>query len=189
MTASSKKTLVGEALVGVAGIIIIIVPIWVAVSHFLLAAKIVWVLTLLAFVLLCIVIVVWALAPKELEKDLKDDLAKGEVGDFHIIGLPLMLLGSFLLCSFSMWRIWGSAAFTGASQSPTTWLLYLADNLVRSVFFDVAETFYMDISPIDQARTFWPCAFVFIFRTVTSVGVIRVALTAWVAVRDRTGTT
>jgi len=183
--ATPRKSLLYESLLGVAGLFILAIPAWWVARSFDVGAKLVFAGALVVFVMMSGTAIVFALSTAALESDLKKDISKGDTGDFHLVGLPILLIASFLLASFTMWRIWGAKAFTGASLSVNDWLLYLLDNLVRSVLFDVAETFYLDISPIDQAHSFWPCAFVFLFRTVTSVGVIKVVLTTWVHLRRK----
>jgi hypothetical protein len=186
MTAFKPRFFALETIVGTGSIALIVSALWYVAARDALAAKLVFAIALFFFGMMCLVVLVYALKPNTLAKELTDSAGKGETGAYHVVGVPVMYLASFLLCSFTMWRIWGAGAFTSGASSPSLWLKWLADNLVRSVLFDVAETFYLDISPIDQAKRFWPCVFVFTFRTLTSVAMIRVVVMAWLGVRERT---
>ena len=122
----------------------------------------------------------WSLKPDVLEKKIEKSAEEGEdIFNVYAVTIPFSFCGFFALASFSIFMIWGNAAYPNGKEGFLPWVQYLADNLFRATMFDFAETFYLDISKIEHSNIFWLCLFVFSFRTIAGIGllslVVRVA--------------
>lgn len=182
MAGKPPKTLLGESVSGILGCALLGFPLLALAAVNLGVLYIFWGTAIFGG-LLCFLMVYWAFNPKQLEKDIDADLKKGEAGDFHLVGLPSLVIWLFLIASFSGWKAYGSAFLIVPSGSPLDWLAYMVDNLVRTVFLDFAEIYRLKLSPIEHAAAFWPATFVFVFRTALSVGLINLVLTAFARLR------
>jgi len=128
----------------------------------------------------------WSLDPRELEKKFEESIEQGEdVFNTYAITIPFSFCGFFALASFSIFMIWGTDAYPEGQEGLGPWVYYLADNLFRATMFDFAETFYLDISPIEHSKIFLLCFFVFSFRTIAGIGLLSLVIRATRIVLER----
>lgn len=121
----------------------------------------------------------WSLKPHELERKIEKSAEKGEdVFNVYAVTIPFSFCGFFALASFSIFMIWGQAAYPLGQEGFGAWVVYLADNVFRATMFDFAETFYLDISNIEHSGYFLLCLFVFSFRTIAGIGLLSLVIRA-----------
>lgn len=134
--------------------------------------------------LLCFLVLTYALKPLVLERDIMDDISKEE-GEFYPIGLPFLLYITFSATAYMGWCAYGKDFMVVQESGPLTWLAYGLDNIVRSVFLDIAETYRLDLSHIEHANSFWPSTFIFVFRTSLSVSLLSMVTFSLNTIRKR----
>ena len=142
--------------------------------------------SMLMYLCLCYGLLKWSLMPQELEKEIEVSIDQGEDAfNTYAVTIPFSFCGFFALASFSIFMIWGADAYPLGREGFMPWVQYLADNLFRATLFDFAETFYLDISPIEHANVFLLCLFVFSFRTIAGVGLLSLVIHTARKVLDR----
>lgn len=158
---------------------------WYVAAKSLSGAR--WMLAagVLLFALFVVAILVLALKPRKLERHLDEDVRRGESGEFYLVGVPMALCCSFLLSTFCLWRLFGDQLFTGANASPLTWFVYLVDNIIRAAALDFAESFHLNISPVEHTSNLLVCMLIFAFRATVSVALISILFRSYTFLRAR----
>jgi hypothetical protein len=163
MAASDKKTLVGEM-----GAIALGAPILVflvlGVETWVWSGITLWVGAATS-VIFSIIIVNYALNPKELEKDIEKDLGKGELGDYYLFGIPYLHYWAAVLLFRGVWISFGGGAYQSAPDAPSLldWMRFVLDHFLGVILFDAPDTFGFRISAIEPAaKLSWVSLLVFV---------------------------
>lgn len=183
-TRSLINSLIGGSAIVIGFVIASLPAIWSVSQWSPLAIKIGLGMGLFVYMAFLVLILRYSLSPTALEKDIEKNVSKGEAGDYFLVGIPVLFCYAFAVSALFMSRIWGEMLFTGSRESALNWILYLIDNLIRAGLMDFAETYRLQVSPIDHTRNFFVCSFVFSFRTTISIGLFSIVVRSWRKLRN-----
>ena len=141
-------------------------------SHLILA------ISIILYVVTCILYLLFISDPSGLRETIEKDAKEGSNLSYYTVFMPTLLCSAFILCSYTTWQIWQSKVYVNGTDSMLDWGIYLIDNLIRGCCLDFAETFYIDISKIQHTRNILISTFVFSFRSVVSLSLLRVVIEA-----------
>ncbi|MGE0023334.1 MAG: hypothetical protein AB7S70_06865 [Hyphomicrobium sp.] len=181
------RKLASEAAAGVFGLLFLFV-----VFHMLLGGPewLRWLLmgvVAVVYVATGFLILYWSYDPAALQQDMESDLAKGDAGDFHLIGVPGLLFFAFLALCSGLAALYPGEFFVNAPDFDSAglatyvvaWLLYLFDNVLRVALLDFLEVFYLTTSTIRHSENVWACALVFSFRLVLTLSLLQYVFSSW----------
>lgn len=175
---TDKKTLAGEAVALLFGMpLFLLLLLWL--ESWLWAGLSLW---LGGFFLLVtsIVGVTYALNPAELEKDMEADLAKGEAGDFYLVGIPYMHFWAAVLLFRGIGNAWGEAAFSAPAHPHfLDWVTFVFDRFLGVVLFDAPETFGFATSRVVPVRALGLALVIWFYKFVVSLSFIVILVVSY----------
>jgi len=140
------------------------------------------------FVVFSIVMTGYALSPSDLERDIEHDLARGEKGEYFIIGMPYLHFWSMVLLVRGIWNQFGPAAFP-AANNPTfyDWTAFVLDRFLGVVLFDAPDTFEFHFCAIEPGPSKWLRALLFLYKFVVSIAFISILVVSYRKIFTRKG--